>query len=45
VGDLSGSFTVAAPPEEPGLNWALYAVAGVVILVIAYVVYKQFLES
>jgi len=46
VGDLSGSFTVEAPPEEePGLNWALYAVAGVVILVIAYVVYKQFLES
>jgi hypothetical protein len=45
VGDLSGSFTVSAPPEEPGLNWALYAVAGVVILVIAYVVYKQFLES
>ncbi len=45
VGDLSGSFTVEAPLEEPGLNWALYAVAGVVILVIAYVVYKQFLES
>ncbi len=45
VGDLSGSFTVEAPQEEPGLNWALYAVAGVVILVIAYVVYKQFLES
>jgi hypothetical protein len=45
VGDLSGSFTVEAPPEEPGLNWALYAVAGIVILVIAYVVYKQFLES
>jgi len=45
VGDLSGSFTVTAPPEEPGLNWALYAVAGIVILVIAYIVYKQFLES
>ena len=46
VGVLSGSFTVEAPPEEePGLNWALYAVAGVVVLVIAYVVYKQFLES
>jgi hypothetical protein len=45
VNGLTGSFTVEAPQEDPGLNWALYAVAGGGILVIAYVVYKQFLES
>lgn len=45
VNGLTGSFTLEAPQDEPGLNWILYAVAGVVILVIAYVVYKQFLES
>jgi len=45
VGDLSGSFTVTAPPEGVGLNWALYAVGGIAILGVAWVVYKQFLES
>ena len=45
VGDLSGSFTVEMPPEGEGFNPALYAVGGLAILGIAWVVYKQFLES
>jgi len=45
VGDLSGSFTVEMPEEGVGLNWALYAVGGLAILGVAWVVYKQFLES
>jgi hypothetical protein len=45
VGDLSGSFTVEMPEGGVGPNWALYAVGGLAILGIAWVVYKQFLES
>jgi hypothetical protein len=45
VGDLSGSFTVVMPEEGVGLNWALYAVGGLAILGVAWVVYRQFLES
>jgi len=45
VGDLSGSFTVEMPPGGVGVNWALYAVGGLAILGIAWVVYKQFIES
>ena len=45
VGDLSGSFTVEMPPGGVGVNWALYAVGGLAILGVAWVVYKQFLES
>ncbi len=37
--------SVEMPEEGVGLNWALYAVGGLVILGIAWVVYKQFLES
>ena len=45
VGDLSGSFTVEMPEGGVGLNWSLYAVGGLAILGVAWVVYKQFLES
>ena len=45
VGDLSGSFTVEMPPGGVGPNWALYAIGGLAILGVAWVVYKQFLES
>jgi hypothetical protein len=45
VGDLTGSFTVEMPEEGVGPNWALYAVGGLAILGVAWVVYKQFLES
>jgi len=45
VGDLSGSFTVEMPPGGVGVNWALYAVGGLAILGVAWVVYKQFIES
>ena len=45
VGDLSGSFTVEMPAGGVGPNWGLYAVGGLAILGVAWVVYKQFLES
>jgi len=45
VGDLSGSFTVEMPPEGEGFNPVFYAVGGLAILGVAWVVYKQFLES
>jgi uncharacterized cupredoxin-like copper-binding protein len=45
VGDLSGSFTVVMPPEGEGFNPIFYAVGGLAILGVAWVVYKQFLES
>ena len=45
VGDLSGSFTAEMPPEGEGFNPVFYAVGGLAILGIAWVVYKQFIES
>jgi len=45
VGDLSSSFTVETPPGGVSLNYSLYAVGGLAILGVAWVVYKQFLES
>jgi len=45
VGDLSSSFTVETPPGGVSLNYSLYAVGGLAILGVAWVVYMQFLES
>ena len=45
VGDLSGSFTVEMPPGGEGFNPVFYAVGGFAILGVAWVVYKQFIES
>ena len=45
VGDLSSSFTVEIPPGGVDTNGALYAVGGLAILGVAWIVYKQFIES